>query len=375
MKDLRDTKLKMEYNIKLNYSPYFNLECKGQVDCVGDNAGDIDHLDPKKGVYVISDSTFVLTGMDDDLGMRRDLHVPLKTEITPKEVIYKVVFDALKYFLPLQYENIEYDRSLYGKADPDEFVASTVGLTYHHSFQKIRLTDWFSKHMEYDYEIRVTGENGKEYVIKENNIFDPSGMKIGEFDICRLPVENEKEDELYYDGYHRVCADVHNFRDYLEAIGNIPDFFERYNTEGWQVEEAVKRLRFLGVSEKEIEDFEKKGIIPRVTKNGDGSISRNDYDEFERECFEFDWRINSSNVLGRLRGGLPYLCFRSRGAIPMEAYLYVEYLEEERDIYQNELKEGDKKSAISAIVLSGYHDYEFGSIEVELTEDGPVRTG
>ena len=148
MKDLRDTKLKMEMNIKLNYAPYFKLECKGQGDTVSENTRDIDHLDPKKSIYVISDSTFVLTGMDDDLGMRMDLRIPLKTEITPKEVVYKVVFDALNYFLPLQYENIEYDRSLYGKADPDEFVAGTVGLTYRHTFQKIKLTDWFSKHME-----------------------------------------------------------------------------------------------------------------------------------------------------------------------------------------------------------------------------------
>ena len=82
-----------------------------------------------------------------------------------------------------------------------------------------------------------------------------------------------------------------------------------------------------------------------------------------------------TGVLKALRGGIPYLHFKSTGAIPMDAYLYVEYMEEEHALYSNELKEGEKTLVLSAIVFSGYDDYEFGSIEVELTGDGPVRIG
>ncbi len=366
MKDLKDISLKMDYHFEVAGSPYFKLQGKGEVDNYSEGSYDVDILDPELGIYVRTDCTFTNLSANKELDiLETRIASLLKSEITPLQMLQKTVYIALKRFL-----NISYDYA----PDPD-FVVGTVGFIYYHSYQKIKSSGWLSEHMKYNYEIRMKGEDGIEYTVKEDEILDPSGKKLGEVSICGLiRGKTQKDDELYYDEYHRVHADVANFRDYLEAIGNIPEFFERYNTERWQIEEAVKRLRFLGVSEKEIKDFEKYGIIPMVTHNGDGSISHSDYEKYERKWFKQDWRFESREVLKCLRGGLPYLRFRSYGAIPMDAYLYVEYLEEERELYSNELKEGEKTLLMSAIVFSGY-DYEFGSIELELTKDGPIRVG
>ncbi|MCR5488205.1 MAG: hypothetical protein K6F35_11910 [Lachnospiraceae bacterium] len=370
MRDLEKIKIKMDCGFKLEYAPYFKLEGRGSFS--SERSMDRERFDPEFGLYVIMTCTFhlLVQGEDGEI-LENEFAIPVNTVSTPEEMMDKAAYLSLKRFLGFVYSDWEGDLEKY-----DQFFMNTVALTNYHTFRRIKLSGWLDHHTDRECEIRVWGDDGREYMIKDGELLDFSGRKLCEVDVTRLSRgKKKKDDELYYDEYHRVHAGVVNIRDYLEAIGSIPDFFERHNTEDWQFKEAVKRLRFLGVSEKEIEDFENSGIIPRVTQNRDESISRNDYEEYERKWFARDWRMELTGVLKALRGGIPYLHFKSTGAIPMDAYLYVEYMEEEHALYSNELKEGEKTLVLSAIVFSGYDDYEFGSIEVELTGDGPVRIG
>ena len=66
--------------------------------------------------------------------------------------------------------------------------------------------------------------------------------------------------------------------------------------------------------------------------------------------------------------------FSTGGAIPMDAYLYVQENPDENEMYRKELtsKEGDL--AVSAVVFTDWgNEYELGTIGVKVTEDGPVR--
>ena len=133
-----------------------------------------------------------------------------------------------------------------------------------------------------------------------------------------------------------------------------------------QKREAAERLRFLGVSEKDIRAFEEQGMIPAVVQLPDGTV--------KREMRSAD--MNRSIMKKAFRGNLPYLTFVSKGFIPMDAYLYVEENSDEREMYRREMVQGSRKQFMSAVVFSDFgQDWEYGSIEIELTEDGPLRTG
>lgn len=135
---------------------------------------------------------------------------------------------------------------------------------------------------------------------------------------------------------------------------------------GDQKKEAAERLKFLGVSEKDIRAFEDRGMIPAVIQLPDGKVKR------EMRAADF----SRSSMKKAFRGNLPYLTFVSRGFIPMDAYLYVEENSAEREFYRGEMVQGSKKQIMSAVVFSDERQHwEYGSIEIELTEDGPVRTG
>ncbi len=69
----------------------------------------------------------------------------------------------------------------------------------------------------------------------------------------------------------------------------------------------------------------------------------------------------------------------------MDAYLFVEDLVCEREICQKEMKKDSKQQILTALVFFEDYNYgsfialsrghEFGSIVIEITDDGPVRVG
>ncbi|MBR2274703.1 MAG: hypothetical protein IJ873_01365, partial [Lachnospiraceae bacterium] len=86
--------------------------------------------------------------------------------------------------------------------------------------------------------------------------------------------------------------------------------------------------------------------------------------------------IRSKEMWDCFQGNLPYYVFSSQGAIPMEAYLYVEENPEERELYRSEMVQGAKEQVMSALVFSeNGQASEYGSIVIQLREEGPVRTG
>ena len=303
----------------------------------------------------------------------RDFTVRLKNEKLPGEVMRTGLFHALKLFLKNKYEEITSGR----------FLVDTVGFTNYHTFQMISKSEWMYEHTKEQFEVQIMKEAEVIYNLNHQEIYGKSGNKIGEWDFG--PQRNRKKREpskdLYYDDRHRVRADIDSFSEFIDSMGNIPDFFSAYNTEEWQKQEAVRRLRLLGVSEKEIHEFEEKMLIPKVEIKKDGRIKRSEYSELDRELNDFcDWRYNS--VLESLNGGLPYMKFCNDGVIPMEAWLYVEPFIDEREQYQSELENDSKQLILSAFVFSGmnfftlkWSEHEYGSIVIEKTGDGPVRTG
>ena len=127
--------------------------------------------------------------------------------------------------------------------------------------------------------------------------------------------------------------------------------------------------------------FEEKMLIPKVEVERDGRIKRSEYSEFEREVNELTWRRRLEPVLKPLKGGLPYIEFCNDGEISMEAWLYVEPLIDDREQYQAEMENDSEQLIMSALACSYRHtffskqsEYEYGSIVIERTEDGPVRT-
>ena len=128
-----------------------------------------------------------------------------------------------------------------------------------------------------------------------------------------------------------------------------------------QIKEAADRLKALGVSEKEIDAFEKKGSIPGVIQFANGEV--------KRISKKVDLRY--APLKKAFHGNIPYFVFNTKGAIPMEAYLYVEENSDEKEVIRQEAE-----LVLSAIVFSSDdQDYEYGTIEIKLTEDGPIRVG
>ena len=368
-----NTRIKMYYRLKLDASPHFKIE--GRLEYDSDDENLALRLKEKQSVSI----RYRFEYMDCENSKWNeifdyDITVKLKNEKLPGEVMRTGLFHALRIFLKRKYEDVNSER----------FLVDTVGFTNYHTFRMISKSEWMRGHTEEQFEVQILKEAEVIYNINNQEIYGKLGNKIGEWDFCpqRNRGEREPSQDLYYDGSHRVRADIDSYADFLDAIGNIPDFFRTYNTEEWQKQEAVRRLRLLGVSEKEIHEFEEKMLIPTIEMEKDGRIKRSEYSEFERELNDFfhNWRFEP--VLKSLNGGLPYIKFYNDGKIPMEAWLYVEPLIDDREQYQSELENGSKQLIMSAFVFSGrniftseWSEHEYGSIVIERTDDGPVRTG
>ncbi len=130
--------------------------------------------------------------------------------------------------------------------------------------------------------------------------------------------------------------------------------------------EAAKRLRLLKVPEERIAAFLEDGLLPGVIQSTDGTV--------RWSCKEPESR--SSFFKQAFHGNMPYFFFTGSGAIPMEACLYIEENKDEREMYRQELISQSAELMLSAVVFSAdRQDYEYGSIAVKLTGNGPVRVG
>ncbi len=395
---MKNVRVRIKSTVKLDGSPHFKLEGRFCFD--SGNERQVSLLKEEGSVRV----TFRFENLHTKDIMEHDFSIGEQAIALPWKPVEAGIFPALKYYLNLFYEDMSYSFA----EDPiaERFLVDTIGFVNYHTYKRIKRSGWISEHMEEQTEAEIIEEGGETYSIKGSDIYNDSGEKLGELnfhysydrDKADSHLDNlDKEDsapdnteqntlfsmkssdiaseKLYYDGDHYVNGDVGNFEYYVLVLVTLPEFFRKYNSEEWQRKEAVRRLRFLGVSEDEIKDFEENGWIPMVETDGNGNVSRGKNGAGDTFFSNLGWRFYYHNVLKALRGGLPYLLFKSSGAIPMEAYLYIEPLIEERDIYRSEMKEGSQKQIMSAIVFSGWSDYEYGSIVVELTKDGPIRTG
>lgn len=369
---MKNVRVIMNCQIKLDASPHFKLE--GRLIYDSDDTEQVQlleteqHVEMKYRFYALHN------------GEINDRSFWVTAEETPRETMERGIFTALKYYLKMYYEDMEQ----YGKKDPvsERLLVDTVGFCNYHTFQKIAGSCWMYDHTEEQIEIQIIEEEGITYSIKNGEIYGDSGGWLGKFKFqCVKSGETEQGRVLYYDDSHFVNADIASFADVIAAMRKIPEFFRKYNTEAWQIKEAVKRLRFLGVSEKEIKDFEERRLIPKVEIEPDGSVKRGCYDDLKIGMYDH-WRSVLGWEFRALRGGMPYLQFCNKGVISMKAWLYVEPLIDEREAYRSEMVKGSSRQIMTAVVfrqdpvaLNWWAEYEYGSIMIELTEDGPVRTG
>lgn len=373
---MKEDQVKIHATYRLEAAPHFTIE--GTMDL---DTGEADCFRPLKEDR-LAEIRVLYQDLHTENKMERDFRVSVKDAISTQDVIQSGIYQALRFFLPQSYEDAAYTGT-----DPsaDRFLVDTIGYCYHHSFRKMIRSDWAREHSTVDTQIEVTGKNGEGYRITERSILGADGRVLGDHRIFpfHTGAGREARRELGYAGDHQVAADVRSFEEYLEALRAIPGFYRTYHSECWQVEEAVRRLRILGISEKEIRDFKEKKIIP-VIETEKGSIRRKQFRAGSELLNKtVIWSSSVRYLLDSLGGGIPYLLFRDKGEIPMYAFLYVEPLIREEEHYRAEIPEGAERFVLSSIVfmireedrITGTCDYEYGSIVVERTGDGPVRVG
>ena len=258
------------------------------------------------------------------------------------------MWDPLKYE---SYEEYEKDNDCIGSGDQDLTPAYTL----------------FDNYEEYKKFL-----NGDLTMLRDNPVL---------WDLCKRLAKYQIDDDymIEIEG-GRVVA---QFKSGLSDIFRKYDLsFDTYNS-GWnselvaipidetysmkreeQKKEAVERLKLLGVSEEEIIEYKNNDLIPCVVQHTDGTTER-------KSC------VKPSTRAGKyaFKNNCPYYMFATRGAIPMDAYLYVQENPEENEIYRNELTSEDGELAVSAVVFTDWgNEYEFGSIGVKINGDGPVRS-
>lgn len=361
--------VKLDGHIRIDYSPYFKL--KGQFGSPSEEVVFDEKENPKMTAKAIR-MRFELEDLLTEERYAWDYTVDIEKCVAPWPALIESVFQSLRRILPMQYELWED----WGSGADTNAVAATIGFTNRHTFERIRRSGFFfdGKRVESDYRITVVGDDGSEYWVNDNGVYEKDGNKVAGI-WYEKPREKEDCPKVLY-----TCRDDEgqllfirsgSFSDTIRLLSQIPNHYREYTPGYLQKEEAVRRLRFLGVSEEQIAEFEKNGEVPFVTTDFDESIIRSS----GTMAFLYSdrgWYLDEA-----YSGLMPYLAFRSGGAIPMVAYLYVEALRSESEIYRSELKEGKKQLIMTAIVktLQPPYDCEIGSIVVEMTENGPIRVG
>ena len=257
------------------------------------------------------------------------------------------MWDPLKYE---SYEDYEKDNDCIGSGDEDLIPAYTL----------------FDNYEEYKRFL-----NGDLTMLRDNPVLWDLSKKYAESEI--------------YDDY---LIEIEGGRVVSRFKKGLSDIFRKYDlrfdtfNNGWngelvtmpvdetyflrckdQKKEAVERLKLLGVSKAEIEEFEENDAIPCVKQRPDGSTAR-------KYCV----KPSSKAGIYAFKNNLPYYMFSAGGAIPMDAYLYVQENPDENEIYRKELTSEEGDLAVSAVVFTDWgNEYEFGSIGVKVTEDGPLR--
>ncbi len=373
---MKKADVNIDYRIKLDAAPHFRLEGTFQFDSTDKDRMKILKEDGEVEIR------FLYHDLHTDMKHEGSYIIKISDEITPWEVMREGIFFALKCRLQSSYEDwYDEDKSY----DGDRFFVDTIGYCYYHSFQRIIRNGWTQEHMQEETQIKITGKDGINYFVKNSFIYGEDESNLGTLELYpwRPGTRWEARKELYYNWYHHIHADVSSFEEYMEALSGIPEFFRAYHSESWQMKEAAERLRLLGISEKEIRDFEEKKIIP-VIESGKNGILRKKFEAGQyKGVGKGGWSYSMEYPLKCLKGGIPYLLFRDKGEIPMYAFLYVEPLISEAQFYRSELKKKKKRLTVSAIVFTTYYEnlfekscqYEYGSIVIEKTSDGPIRVG
>ena len=339
-------------NMHISNPPYYEFEGKLTYDT--DISEEDDHA---KGCYVADyDIRFQILYLDEPLIFQRVIRVDVSRYHDIEQMLKRATLLAFKnYCYDWYFENNDLP-------DPDTMTKrelNIVGLTNHHTFEKL----WHHACSFLVTDKKISIYNGAE---EEYNI--------------SLSENNDRQIATYFQNI--FTEDKSDFSDLLEALWNLPDYFKENYLESEQRQEAVRRLRILGVSEEEIEDFETNGIIP-VVEDSPNEIRHGKAAEFHGM---FYMRQNDSFVplvCSALYGNLPYLIFDSRGVIPMVAILYVEDKREDTVSYQMEFKENRDELVLTALGAAGgkygtamaSNCTEYGSIVVKLTKNGPERIG
>ena len=258
------------------------------------------------------------------------------------------MWDPLKYE---NYEEYEKDNDCIGSGDKDLIPAYTLFDNYEE--YKRFLNDGELTMLRDDPVLWDLSKRFAECEIDDDHIIEIEGGKVvshfkkGLSDIFR-------KYDLRFDTLNV------GWNSELVAFPIDETYFLRYKE---QKKEAVERLKLLGASEAEIEEFEENDAIPCVKQYSDGSTTR-------------EYCVKPSSKAGSyvFKNNLPYYMFSTGGAIPMDAYLYVQENPDENEMYRKELTSEEGDLAVSAIVFTDWgNEYEFGAIGVKVTENGPVR--
>ena len=257
------------------------------------------------------------------------------------------MWDPLKYE---SYEEYEKDNDCIGSGDEDLIPAYTLFDNYE---EYMRFLDGELTMLRDNPVLWDLSKRFAERVIDDDYIIEIEGGKVvshfkkGLSDIFR-------KYNLRFDTFNT------GWNSELVALPVVETFFLKWKE---QKKEAVERLKLLGASEAEIEEFEENDAILCVKQRPDGSTTR-------KYC------VKPASKAGKyaFKRNLPYYMFSIGGAIPMDAYLYVQENPEENEMYRNELTSEEGDLAVSAIVFTDRgNDYEFGTIGVKVTKNGPVR--